>query len=67
MAHKLVLWEPITGCARRGHKIITYVDNIKEDTEVDFINEMMTMMLDIYVWRDKAKKSALHGARGRQK
>ena len=44
--NKLVIWEPANSHARRGRKIITYVDNLKEDSGQDNINEMRTMMLD---------------------
>ena len=64
MAHKLVLWEPTNGSARRGRKTITFVDNLREDIGLDDINEIKTMMLDRDVWRDKAKKSR---ARARHK
>ena len=57
MAHKLVLWEPTHGSARRGRKTITFVDNLREDIGLDDINEIKTMMLDRDVWREKAKKS----------
>ena len=57
MAHKLVLWEPTNGSARRGRKTITFVDNLREDIGLDDINEIKTMMLDRDVWREKAKKS----------
>ena len=51
MAHKLVLWEPTNRSARRGRKTITFVDNLREDIELDDINEIKTMMLDRDVWR----------------
>ena len=57
MAHKFVLWEPTNGSARIGRKTITFVDNIREDIGLDDINKIKTMMLDRYVWREKAKKS----------
>ena len=56
MAHKLVLWEPINGRARRGRKTITFVDNLREDTGLNDATEMTTMMLNRDVWREKAKK-----------
>ena len=55
MAHKLVPLEPTNGSARRGRKTITFVDNLIED--IDDINEIHFIMLDRYVWREKAKKS----------
>ena len=45
------LWEPTNGSARRGRKTITFVDNLREDIELDDINEIKTMMLDRDVWR----------------
>ena len=42
MAHKLVLWEPTNGSARRGRKTITFVDNLREDIGLDDINEIKT-------------------------
>ena len=64
MAHKLVLWEPTNGRARRGRKTITFVDNLREDTGLNDATEMTTMMLNRDVWREKAKKSR---ARARHK
>ena len=64
MSHKLVLWEPTNGSARRGRKTITFIDNLREDIGLDDINEINTMMLDRDVWREKAKKSR---ARARHK
>ena len=48
----------------QGRKTITFVDNLREDTGLDDINEINTMMLDRDVWREKAKKSR---ARARHK
>ena len=56
MAHKLVLWEPTNCNARRGHKTITFVDNLREDIGLDDIHEIKTMMLDRDVWSIKEKK-----------
>ena len=64
MAHKLVLWEPINGSARKCRKTITFVDNLREDIGINDINEINTMMLDIDVWIEKAMKSR---ARARHK
>ena len=43
MVHKLVLWEPTNGSARRGRKTITFVDNLREDIGLDDIHEIKTM------------------------
>ena len=56
MAHKLVLWEPTNGSARRGRKTITFVDNLREDIGIDDIHEIKTMMLDRDFWSIKEKK-----------
>ena len=64
MAHKLFLWEPTNGITIRGRKIITFVDNLREDIGLDDINEIKTMILDRNDWREKAKKSR---ARARHK
>ena len=57
MTHKLVLWEPTNGPARRVRKTITYVDTLKEDSGLEDINEKRSMMLNRYDWRDKTKMS----------
>ena len=56
MAHKLVLWEPTNGSARRGRKTVNFVDNLRENIELDDIHEINTMMLDRDVWSIKEKK-----------
>ena len=44
-ASDLVLWEPIEGTPNRGRKRISYVDNLIEDTGVNNVNELKTLML----------------------
>ena len=56
MDHKLVLREPTNGSARRCRKTIIFVDNLREDIELDDIHEIKTMMLDRDVWSIKEKK-----------
>ena len=56
MAHKLILWEPTNGSARRGRKTITCVDNLREDIRLDDIHEIKTMMFDRDFWSIKEKK-----------
>ena len=45
MVHKLILWKTTNGRSRRDRKDIIYVDNLKEDSRLDHINEMMAMLL----------------------
>ena len=46
VANKLVLWEPTEGKRKRGRRRLTFVDNLLEDTEMENVQEMKTIMLD---------------------
>ena len=62
-ASDLVLWEPIDGHTKRGRRRWNYIDNLKEDTEANDSNEIRTMMLDRYVWKQRVHNDGRPGGR----
>ena len=51
MASELVLWQPTTGQRSRGRQAVSFIDCLLEDTGVDEVNELETMMMDQALWR----------------
>ena len=51
VANKLVLWQPADGHANRGRKKLIYVDNLLQDTGLENISELQTVMLDRVCWK----------------
>ena len=45
-ANKLVLWQPTEGITNRGRRKITYVDVLLEDTQMQSVQELRTIMKD---------------------
>ncbi len=50
-ASQLILWEPTHGVASRGGQTLTYVDQLRRDTELTSAAEIRTAMGDRDVWR----------------
>ena len=55
IGNKLVLWKPTEGKTNRGRRKITYVDNLLEDTGMEGIQELRTIMEDREEWRKRVK------------
>ena len=51
MAHNLVMWKPTEGRRNRGARRKTYVDNLLEDTGLNNIEELRTLMGNREGWR----------------
>ena len=57
LAHNLVLWEPTRGRRNRGRQPVRYTDVLKQDTELESMNELKTAMLDRNDWKKRIKLS----------
>ena len=44
IANQLVLWQPTRGKRKRGRQAITYVDCLLQDTGLEEVNELKTLM-----------------------
>ena len=64
IANKLVLWQPTEGRTNRGRRKITYVDVLLEDTRMERVQELRTIMGDRADWRKRV--DAVVGRLGRQ-
>ena len=42
--HFLIFWQPRNGKRNRGRKPITFIDNLKNDTELDDVEEIRNVM-----------------------
>ena len=62
IAHQLVLWEPKRGQRNRGRRAVTYLDNLKEDTNLEDAGEIRIKMMNREEWR-KLARSGRAGAR----
>ena len=51
VANKLVLWQPADGHANRGQQKLMYVDNLLQDTGLENISELQTVMMDRVCWK----------------
>ena len=51
VANKLVLCQPADGHANRGRQKLTYVDNLLQDTGLENISELQTVMMDRVCWK----------------
>ena len=49
--HDLIFWQPINGKRHRGRQPITFIDNLKNDTELDNVEEICNVMSDREDWR----------------
>ena len=55
VASKLVLWQPTEGRTSRGRRRLTYVDTLLEDTGMESIQELRTIMEERDEWRKRVK------------
>ena len=46
IAHNLILWESQFGRRNRGKQKYSYIDNLKEDTDLKDIDEIRKVMID---------------------
>ena len=51
VANKLVLWQPADGHANRGRQKLRYVDSLLQDTGLENISELQTVMMDKACWK----------------
>ena len=49
--HDLIFWQPRHGKRNRGRQSITFIDNLKNDTELDDVEEIRNVMSDREDWR----------------
>ena len=52
-ASKLVIWMPTDSNPSRGRRRITYIDNLLQDTGMDSVQELRTIMKDRECWRNR--------------
>ena len=55
-ASKLVLWEPDRGSKNVGRGAVTYIDNLKQDTGLETVEEIRTAMMDRSGWRKRSEE-----------
>ena len=53
-AHNLIFWEP-TGKRKQGRRAVTFGDNVKEDTDLEEIDEIRNVMMIRDDWKKIAK------------
>ena len=51
VAPNLVLWKPSHGKPNRGRKRKTYLDNLMNDTNMERVDELQSLMMDRDPWR----------------
>ena len=51
VASNLVLWKPSHGKPYRGRKRKTYLDNLMNDTNMERVDELQSLMMDRDLWR----------------
>ena len=49
--HDLIFWQPRNGKRNRGRQPITFMDNLKNDMELDNVEEIRYVMSDREHWR----------------
>ena len=49
--HDLIFWQPRNEKRNRDLQPITFIDNLKNDTELDDVEEIRNVMSDREVWR----------------
>ena len=54
-ANKLILWQPTEGRTNKGRRKITYVNALLEDTELQSVQELRTIMEDREDWSKRVK------------
>ena len=55
IAHQLLMWEPKRGQRSRERRAVTYLDNLKEGTNLEDAAEIRNMMMNREEWRKLAK------------
>ena len=53
-AHNIIFWEPKRK-RKQGRSAVTLVDNLKEDTDLEEIDEIRNVMMMRDVWKKIAK------------
>ena len=56
IANSLVLWQPTVGKTGRGRRRINYVDNLLQDTGMDNVDELRTIMEDRAEWTNRVNE-----------
>ena len=56
-ASKIVLWQPKRGVPNRGRRHTTFIDNLKEDTNLETVGELKSAMMDRTTWREFVKSA----------
>ena len=51
VASNLVLWKPSHGKPRQGRKRETFHDNLMNDTSVERVDELQSLIMDRDLWR----------------
>ena len=51
MASNLVLWKTSHGKPNRGKKRKTYLDNLTNDTDMERVDKLQSLMIDRDLWR----------------
>ena len=54
-AHPTILWEPTQGTASRGRRRLTFVDQLKRDTDLTSAEELRSCMVDRDSWRKRTQ------------
>ena len=49
--HDLIFWQSRNGKRNRGRPLIIFIDNLKNDTELDDVEEIRNVMSDREDWR----------------
>ena len=65
VASDIVLWESLDGCTNRGRRKRNFIDNRLEDTGVDSVPELRTLMMDRDLWKERVKDDGRPGGRHR--
>ena len=55
VASNLVLWQPTSGTRKQGRQKKTYTDTLLDDTDLQDIKELKSLMLDRDMWRKHTK------------
>ena len=56
--HNIIFWEP-KGKRKQGLRAVTFVDNLKEDTDFEEIGEIRNVMMMRDVWKKIAKSGRM--------
>ena len=61
IASQLVLWQPVRGRPGRGRKPTDFIDVIKQDTQLEDIEDIRRVMLDRSLWHEFVKQARSGG------